>query len=199
MNNYEYIIASLPVLMPDSRSLGTDTADSLIEDIRKNCSGKDNSLISFLLDGYDEEKLDASFYMSALSHSDRFIREYFSYDLDVRNAKVRWLNGALGREADMDTIILDPEKEIEKDEKLEGVLGTHDILAREKGLDSLMWDKIDELTLMDVFNIDVILGFIAKLKIISRWLALDEQTGREMFRRLVDEVRGTFEGVHYEG
>ena len=35
------------------------------------------------------------------------------------------------------------------------------------------------------------------MMIIQRWLKLDEQTGREMFRRLVEEVRGTFKGVEY--
>ena len=199
MDNYEYIIASLPVLMKDERSLGKDTEEGLIEAIRKDCSGKDNALIDFLLDGFDDDKLDASFYKRALAHPDRFIRGFFAYDLQVRNAKVRFLNDALGREPLMDTILLDPEKEEEKDEKVEAVLGTRDILAREKGLDGLMWEKIEELTLMDVFNIDIILAFIAKLKIVSRWISLDEHTGRKMFRRLVDEVRGTFEGVHFEG
>ena len=44
------------------------------------------------------------------------------------------------------------------------------------------------------FDINVILGFLCKLHIVSRWAMLDEQTGREMFRKLVDEVRGTFRG-----
>ncbi len=44
---------------------------------------------------------------------------------------------------------------------------------------------------------NVILSFILKLHIIDRWHILDEQTGREMFRKLVDEVRGTFKGVEY--
>ena len=49
------------------------------------------------------------------------------------------------------------------------------------------------------FDLTVILGFIVKLKIIDRWMKLDEATGREMFRELVDEVRGTFAGVKYAG
>ena len=38
---------------------------------------------------------------------------------------------------------------------------------------------------------------MAKMMIIRRWLILDEETGRAMFKRLVDEVRGTFKGVEY--
>ena len=38
---------------------------------------------------------------------------------------------------------------------------------------------------------------VAKMMIIRRWLILDEETGRIMFKKLVDEVRGTFKGVEY--
>ena len=40
---------------------------------------------------------------------------------------------------------------------------------------------------------------MVKLKIVSRWLKLDEAAGREMFRELVSEVRSTFKGVEYAG
>ena len=46
-------------------------------------------------------------------------------------------------------------------------------------------------------DFDKILGMIVKMMIIRRWLILDEEAGREMFKRLVDEVRGTFKGVEY--
>ena len=45
---------------------------------------------------------------------------------------------------------------------------------------------------------EAILAFVAKLKIVDRWLTLDEEQGKEMFKRLVDEVRGTFKGVNYQ-
>jgi hypothetical protein len=62
-----------------------------------------------------------------------------------------------------------------------------------------MWEKISSLTLFNYFDITVILAFITKLNIVARWFKLDEQTGREMFKKLVDEVRGTFKGVEYNG
>jgi hypothetical protein len=82
---------------------------------------------------------------------------------------------------------------------MDNVLNAGDILSRERGIDDLMWEKIDALTLFNYFDIDVILAFITKLNIVARWFKLDELTGREMFKRLVDEVRGTFKGVEYNG
>lgn len=56
-----------------------------------------------------------------------------------------------------------------------------------------MWQKIDEITISDVFDIEFILGFLAKLNIIGRWLKLDPETGRTMFRQLVDDIRKTYD------
>ena len=143
-----------------------------------------------------------------MSHKLGFIRAFFQFDLNVRNQKVRYLNQALGRDPEKDVLSLrDPEAEetgLEPEEpefkeaaKLQSILEGHDILARERGIDDLYWDKIDELTLFDYLNFDKILGMVVKMMIIRRWLILDEATGREMFKKLVDEVRGTFKGVEY--
>ena len=197
MNNYVYIVSCLPVLTPDA----TLDADAVIEDILSQCSERDRETISFLLDGFDGEKLSADFYRKALSHPSAFIRGWFGYDLDVRNAKARYLNRAFGRPEEMDTVVLgeDEEREFDDAPLLQGILSTEDILGREKALDDLAWKKIDELTVFDYFNLDAILGFLAKLKITDRWLKLDPATGRELFRRFTEEVRATFKGVDFEG
>lgn len=197
MNNYVYIVSCLPVLTPDA----TLDADAVIEDVLSQCSERDRETISFLLDGFDGEKLSADFYRKALSHPSAFIRGWFGYDLDVRNAKARYLNRAFGRPEEMDTVALaeDEEREFDDAPLLQGILSTEDILGREKAMDDLAWKKIDELTVFDYFDLDAILGFLAKLKITDRWLKLDPATGRELFRRFTEEVRATFKGVDFEG
>ncbi len=197
MNNYEYIIASLPVLVPDWK-FSDRKPESHIQEIREQCSEKDCRLIDFLLRGFDSDNLTPEFYKEALSHANGFIREYFSFDLNVRNTKVRFLNKALGRKSDRDTIDI-PCGDFEEETKLNGILQGKDILMRERDIDNLMWDKIDNLSVFHYFDINLILAFISKLKIVSRWYELDEATGREMFRKLVNEVRGTFKGVEYDG
>ena len=208
MNNYEYIVASLPDITPGWK-FGEKTPEDYIEEIVSLCSEKDRETIAFLLDGYCDEKLNAEFYSEALQHKNAFIREYFLFDLNVRNAKVKYLNKALGREADRDVLTFGEEaapkvleateKEFEEAAALEAVLAQSDILARERGIDDLMWDKISLLTTFNYFDINAVLGFITKMNIVARWYRLDEQTGREMFKKLVDEVRGTFKGVEYNG
>ena len=199
MKNYEYIVASLPDITTGWK-FGEKGPEDYIEEIVSLCSDKDRKLIEFLMSGYLEENLNAGFYSEALTHKDAFIREFFRFDLNVRNAKVKYLNKALGRPAEKDVVAVSlNEEEFEEAADLETILGQNDILARERGIDDLMWEKIDSLTTFNYFDIDAILGFITKMNIVARWYRLDEQTGREMFKRLVDEVRGTFKGVEYNG
>ena len=170
MNNYVYIISSLPALSQDWKGSDGFSAKEIIAEIKERLSAKDNEKIDFFLKGFD----------------------------DVRNVKARYLNAAFDRPADQDVIVLEgQDASFEEEPKVKAVLENKDILAREKGLDDIMWNKIYELTLFHYLDMDVIYSFLAKLHIIDRWLKLDEQTGREMFRKLVGEVRGTFKGVEY--
>lgn len=207
MKNYVYIIAGLPDFTPDWRQ-GQESLDEYLNNVREQLSEKDNMVLDLIVKGFDKEKLGLDFYKEALSHRLGFIREFFTFDLNVRNQKVRYLNQALGRAPEKDILSLrDPEAEdtgLEPEEpefkesaKLQAILEGHDILARERGIDDLYWDKIDEITLFDYLNFDKILGMIVKMMIIRRWLILDEEAGRQMFKKLVDEVRGTFKGVEY--
>ena len=207
MNNYVYIIAGLPDFTPDWRQ-GGQSLDGYLDQVAELLSAKDNETVRFVTDGFDKDKIGLEFYRQALSHRNGFIRDFFEFDLNVRNRKVMYLNQALGRDLDKDILSLrDPEAEetglepeapeFKEAERLQSILEGSDILSRERGIDDLYWDKIDELTLFDYLNFDKILAIIAKMMIIRRWLILDEETGRQMFKKLVDEVRGTFKGVEY--
>ena len=201
MDNYHYIIAGLPELTRDRMPGDIDT-DAVIGEIKAQCSAPDAAAIGLLERGHIADNLTEDFYREALSSRNAFIRRWFAFDLNVRNAKVRYLNNALGREKSQDTISLSDEEDSEEFEeaaKLASILSGDDIIARERGIDDLYWEKADELTLFHYFDLTAILGFIVKLKIIDRWMKLDERTGREMFRRLVDDVRGTFKGVEFNG
>lgn len=197
MNNYEYIISSLPAISLDWKFGEGASFETYVDWIKSQLSEADIKVVDRLLDGYKDENLTREFYEAALKDGNRFLKEYYTFDLNVRNGKARFLNKAFERPLDQDTIKLET-GEFPEGPKLEEALNAPDLLSRERGLDSLMWDKINEITTFDYFDLEAILGFIARLHIIGRWFALDEKTGREMFIRLVNEVRGTFKGVKYE-
>ena len=211
MSNFEYIISSLPYLTMDFKYAGQAGFNSVISDIKRDLDEKDQGLVEFLLKGFSEKDLDADFYAAALRQRNRFLREYFRFDLNLRNAKVRYLNAQLGREPDQDVMTgEDPEAEdvdidgfrftggeFEEALKVDNILAEKDLVSREKGLDDLLWDKIDSLATFHYFDIEAVLAYIAKLHIVTRWLNLDEEVGRDVFRRLLKDVRGTYKGVKY--
>ena len=207
MNNYVYIIAGLPDFTPDWRQ-GDKSLEDYLHQVKELLSPKDQETLKLIEDGFNKEKIGLEFYKEALASRSTFIQEFFQFDLNVRNAKVRYLNQALGRDPQKDVLsLVDPDAEeqgIEVEEpefkeaaRLQAILEGKDILARERGIDDLYWDKIDEITLFDYLNFSKVLGLVVKMMIIRRWLLLDDEAGRAMFKRLVDEVRGTFKGVEY--
>jgi len=196
MANYEYIIASLPSISKDWKFGEDKTLDTYIQWIKSQLSPKDVKTVDTLLDGYKEENLNKSFYEAALKDDNRFIREYFSFDLGLRNLKARFLNEAFGRPANQDTINLEI-GEFKEAARVSETLAGENILAREKGLDAIVWEKISELTTFNYFDLDALLGIIAKMRLIERWRALDDETGREMFQQLIKETTATFGGVSY--
>jgi hypothetical protein len=213
MSNYEYIISSLPFLTTDYKyAEGKGFADVLAE-IRRDLSEKDQESLDFLLEGFNPQKLGVDFYVRALQRKEEFLREFFRFDLNLRNAKVRYLNRQLGRETEQDVLSgrgTEEDQDLDIDGyrfrggdfeealKVNAVLERRDLLEREKGLDDIIWEKADSLTLFHYFDLSAVLAYVTKLHIVDRWLALDEEKGRELFRKLVDEVRGTFKGVDYK-
>ena len=211
MSNFEYIIASLPYLTADFRYTDQAGFNSVISDIKRDLSEQDQDLVDFLLKGFSDKELDADFYARALRQRNKFLREYFRFDLNLRNAKVRYLNAQLGREPEQDVMTgEDPDApdvdidgfrfsggEFEEAAKADAILSGTDLVAREKGMDDLLWDKIDQLSVFHYFDIEAVLAYIAKLHIVTRWLNLDEEVGRDVFRRLLKDVRGTYKGVKY--
>ena len=196
MSNFEYIIARLPYLTPGYHYAEGKGFQDVLGEIRRDLSARDNATLDFLLKGFDADSLDAPFYEEALHGGNRFLREYFRFDLNLRNAKVRYLNRQLARDAEQDVLGIDG-GEFEEASKVDAVLQGTDLIAREKGLDDLTWAKVDALSTFHYFDLTAVLAYVTKLHIADRWLALDEARGRELFRKLVDEVRGTFKGVQF--
>ena len=198
MGNYHYIIAGLPelVLNGDNKAF---SYDAVRESIYNSSTEKDRRFIEWFDFGTDEENLNAHFYRAAMNCKNRFIRLYFALDLEIRNRKVDYVASKMERNADSYKVC--PAKNVDlnlSEEQLarpQAIFANKNILEKEQQLDSFKWDYISGLNGYGEFNMDVILAFLAKGKLIDRWNKLDAKAGEEMFRKLVDEVRGTFKGI----
>jgi len=218
VNNYYYIIGGLPELAPGGENNMFNYA-AVREEIWKQCSPEDQKLIEFLEKGFNEESLTLDFYIKVQESRCMFIKRYFRLDRIIRNAKVTFLAGKLFKGDETEnkelikkySVVLPSDQEIGFNEKegvavtldnsenqnIDAIFHTSDILEKERKLDEFKWCKINEFTSFDFFDVDVILAFLAKGKLVERWNKLDRETGKALFKKLVDEVRGTFKGVEF--
>lgn len=195
MNNYHYIIVGLPDLLPDFGSQQF-SYDEVSAAIRANLSKKDNKLVDWLEFGLCEENLHHYFYHRAEHLKNKFLSQYFTLDRFIRNVQVHLLSKTLGKESekymmgDFD-IESDDYKEIAK------IFEISNLIEREQALDKFRWKRISEINLYHYFDMDVILAFLLKGKIVERWIKLDQAKGAELFEQYVSEVRGTFTGINF--
>ena len=57
----------------------------------------------------------------------------------------------------------------------------------EEVVDKLRWSFLDELSATHSFDFNVALSYLLKLKILERWAALDEETGKEALNKSIEK------------
>ena len=193
MDNYVYIVAGLPELTSGYENTGFNYA-AVKESIMELLSEKDQQLVELMEEGFNEDSLGADFYAKAAESKNRFIREYFDFDGRLRNMKVNYLAKRLGKNGEEYQVEL-PEADFEEGKQIQDILADANFVDREQRMDELKWEKASDIARMDYFNMNAILAFLVKAKTVQRWVELDKDKGEEMFKKLVTEVRGTFEGA----
>jgi hypothetical protein len=71
----------------------------------------------------------------------------------------------------------------------------NDLLEREKKIDALKWNWLDENTFFKYFSIEKILVYILKIQMLERWKLLSIEKGTEIFRNMVGELK---KGISFE-
>lgn len=150
-----------------------------------------------------EKALWTRFYELCERSENAFVRRWYAFDRQLRNIAAAWnarrsgrpiapqlvgegeINDALARNSAADFGL---RAEVDYIERLLAILDNRDIVEKERALDRLRWDVAEGLTEFDYFDLDRILAYCVGIDIVHRWMALDPQVGRELFRRLVDEL-----------
>ncbi len=196
MNNYHYIISGLPCLSADF-SPAQFSYEETVGHILPLLSERDRRAVAWIEQGFIPANLGHHFYRGASKCSIPFIRRWYEFDHNLRNAQVDYLSRKEGFDSERWT---DGSfsTEFEDYPQMYRVFEMEDMMERERALDRLRWEKVNELLSFHYFDIDVILGFVIKARIVARWSEMDHEKGVRMFEELVAEVRGTFKGVNYQ-
>lgn len=185
MSNFPYIIAGFPDLLLDFEKHTVD-AEAVVAEVKGQLSDKDARLVDWLEFGLEGSHQTPHFYRNIRQTGNRFLTEWFAFERKLRLAKVAHLEGKP---------VLEEFPELDK---AQGIFRNEDLFQREKQLDRLCWDKAAELVDFDIFTLDTVLSLLVRLHIVARWNRLDPVTGAQFFKQLVDEVRGTFQGINPE-
>lgn len=180
-----------------------------LEDHRENRSSQPGMTLT--------DQLNWFFYTWAMHHTNPFIAGWFTFEQNLRNVA----SGINAQKGLSHLAVQATEREkavaafiVGRDEVAEAVLrssspdfglGTQypwvekllgfsrgNLTDLEKGIDTLRWDMLNEMTIFSYFQVETILAFFIKLSIVERWQGLDEQQGRKHLDRLVDELKSSY-------
>ncbi|MCC8197074.1 MAG: DUF2764 domain-containing protein [Tannerellaceae bacterium] len=182
-------------------------ANSLIPpyfvDFLRLYSGSDNqeetlSTISW------EDRLATLYYAYAMKNSNEFVASWFEFNLNINNILTAYTCRKYGLDK-ADYIIGDNEiaeairtsnardfglgDTLDYLPALQRIAEESNLMVREKKIDLLKWEWLEENTFFKPFDIESVFAYLLKLEMIERWLTLDSTTGEETFRGIVGTMK----------
>lgn len=157
----------------------------------------------------DPERLLLEGYYTLLSQiPNQFLRNWAAFDLTLRNivtaVNCRRFGMDISRELIGENDITrqltrNPARdfglasELDQIEKIIQICELPDLLEREKKLDLLRWEFIDEAVFFHYFDIERVLGYLLRLMIALRWFRLDRSAGERVFRDLLEKMEKSYQ------
>jgi len=155
-----------------------------------------------------QDQLAWLYYDELTSHPEPFIRQWFSFDLNLRNLLAAINMRKMEAEAqegapelslskyiicrnDFSQQLLKsraPDFSLSVEHRwVEKIisLNRQNLVEFEKSIDQLRWQTVNELTVFSGFQIETILAFCIKLESVERWQRLKPDVGEEMLGRLL--------------
>ena len=155
-----------------------------------------------------EDRLATLYYDYAMKCRNKFVSSWFEFNLTMNNILV----ALTARKFKMDIaplIVGDTEVcealrtsgardfgltgEVDFLDQLVKISETEELVEREKKIDQLRWNWMEEATFFNYFTIERLFVFLLQLEMIERWISLDKEKGNQLFRSIIatlkDEVQ----------
>jgi len=154
-----------------------------------------------------ENQLTTLYYEHVLNSKNSFIRNWFNFNKILTNITTALLCRKYEMPYEFQVLGMDETAEIIRKshardfgvssdfhyvEELIGIAKIEDFEEREKALDKIRWDYLDEITFFEYFTIDRIMAFILKLGMVERWLAIDKKHGSQLFDELLQDLKSGY-------
>lgn len=138
------------------------------------------------------------------SDKDPFLREYLSFEREVRLVMTAFRAKRMGRDLNVEFQYEDPDEDLiaqllaqqdanvyeppEKYKDLKLIFDKHgdDPMALQKAIDQYRFDKTDQLVDMaDTFSIERILAYLVQFMIVEKWSEIDKEKGTQIVDRII--------------
>ena len=158
-----------------------------------------------------ENTLYTFFYEFAANTKNHFLRDWFLFELKIKNLitafncltfKYEMSNHLIHTKETnvMNSLLLGNRLKPEYFEDeipfaqdiIKAIESDMEMIEREKAIDKIKWDYLDEQTFFHYFTIEKILSYTIKLKMIQRWMKLDRKAGKELLEKLVAELKTSY-------
>lgn len=151
-----------------------------------------------------EDHLAALYYEYAMKCGNKFIASWFEFNLTINNIliaftarKYKW---DVAQNVVGDTEVCEALRtsgardfglsgEVDYLEQLVKISEISELVEREKRLDTLRWNWMEEATFFNYFTVERIFVFLLQLEMIERWIALDKEKGSQLFRSIIDALK----------
>ncbi len=207
---YYTLIAGLREYTPGTGEKSFDP-EAIYGTIRRELGRADRKaagLVWSLMDIYGLERgRIEQLYALCGSSSCAWLREWARFDRNLRNVIAAHTARTKGRQVadsllsvEGDEVAMSLARSSAADFNLRGELDYIDrlltalgdeasVVEKERTIDLIRWEKAESLAEFDSFGAPTILAYLVKAAIIGRWTKLDPATGREMYERLVKQLK----------
>lgn len=151
-----------------------------------------------------ENRLAGLYYAYAMKCKNRFVSDWFGFNLTVNNILVALTARKYKFEVAPlivgDTRICEALRtstardfglgaEVNYLDQLMKISEVEELVEREKKIDQLRWDWMEEATFFNYFTIERLFVFLLQLEMIERWLSLDKERGSQLFRSMIEVLK----------
>ena len=154
-----------------------------------------------------EDQLATLYYSYACKSTNEFVRDFFTFMLNVKNIIIGCQSRKFGFELaqtivgdnDIATIIrgsttkdLGLAGELEYLDEVLRLAEENNLLERELKLDKLIWNYLEEQTFFHYFSVERVFAYLIKTDILDRWENVRKENGEAIFRRAVGTIKGAY-------
>ncbi len=148
--------------------------------------------------------LVAYYYDYAMNCKNEFVSSWFEFNLNVNNIlsalsarkyKVEVASNIVGNTEISEAIRISNARDfgisgaVDYFDQLLRISETEELVERERKIDLLKWNWMEDAIFFDYFTIERIFVFLLRLEMIERWISLDKEKGSELFRKIIDSLK----------